>query len=435
MEMVVVALGVVAILLTALALGVWVFAALALAAILSLWGFGGFGFERIGLMMSKILFRASNSWELAAIPLFIFMGELIFRSDISERLFRGLAPLTRYLPGGLLHTNVFGSTLFASVCGSSAATTATVGKFTTRELANRGYNRDLSLGSLAGAGSLGLLIPPSIIMIVYGVQAEVSIIKLFMAGLLPGLMMAALFSAFIIIRAVANARVVPREPRGDTRLLAAVGLLMPILLLIGLVVGAIYSGIATPSESAAIGVTASLLLLLAERQLSVALILDALKGTLLTSAMVCSLLVAAAMLSAAMAYLHLPRELAAWIAAQQLSPVLLLLAIALFYVLLGMFLDGISLTVMSLPITLPVIVAAGYDPIWFGVFLVIMVELGQITPPVGFNLFVIQSLSGEPIGRVAMAALPFFLLMCLAAVMITGWPQIALWLPEVLSGG
>ncbi|WP_028241530.1 TRAP transporter large permease [Stutzerimonas azotifigens] len=432
MEMILIALGVVGLLLLTLALGVWVFAALALVAIGSLWLFGGFGFERIGLMLSKILFRASNSWELAAIPLFILMGELIFRSDISERLFRGLAPLTRLLPGGLLHTNVFGSTLFASVCGSSAATTATVGRITTRELASRGYDRDLALGSLAGAGSLGLLIPPSIIMIVYGVQAEVSIIRLFMAGLLPGLLVALLFSGFLMLRALHRPALAPREAPGDTGLLKAVGLLLPILVLIGLVIGAIYSGIATPSESAAIGVAAALLLLAAERQLSLGLLLEALKGTLATSAMVCSLLVAAALLSAAMAYLHLPRELAAWIAAQQFSPVLLLLAVALFYVLLGLFLDGISLTVMSLPITLPVVVAAGYDPVWFGVFLVIMVELGQITPPVGFNLFVIQSLSGEPIGRVALAALPFFLLMCLAAALITLWPPIALWLPQAL---
>ncbi|MEA3252710.1 MAG: TRAP transporter large permease subunit [Pseudomonadota bacterium] len=426
--------GVIALLLGILALGSWVFSGLAIVAMLSLWGLGDFDAQRIGLILSKILFRAANSWELSAIPLFILMGELIFRSDISERLFRGLTPLTRHLPGGILHTNVLGCTLFAAVSGSSAATTATVGKITTQELANRRYDRNLSIGSLAGAGSLGLMIPPSIVMIVYGVQAEVSISKLFMAGVLPGLLIAALYIGYVAMRSLIDPSVAPRDDDDTTGIGSALLNLAPVLGLIVIVLGAIYSGIATPSEAAAVGCAATLVLLLGERQLTLALFIDALRGALISSVMVCSLLIAAALLSTAMGYLHLPRELAAWIAAQGFAPVALLLAMALFYVVLGLFLDGISITVMSLPITLPIIVQAGYDPLWFGVFLVIMVELGQITPPVGFNLFVLQGLTGESIGRVALAAAPFFVLMCIAALLICLWPSIALWLPTVLSG-
>lgn len=434
MEMLLVGIGVIGLLFLVLALGNWVFAGLMVVAMFSLWVFGDFDPSRIGLIFSKILFRASNSWELSAIPLFIFMGELIFRSDISERLFRGLTPLTRYLPGGILHTNVLGCTLFAAVSGSSAATTATIGKITMRELADRQYDRNLSIGSLAGAGSLGLLIPPSIVMIVYGVQAEVSISQLFMAGVLPGLLIAALYISYVAVRCMLNPSL---APPGDTRshnVWRAFLDLAPVLGLIIIVLGAIYSGIATPSEAAAVGCTATLLLLLWEGQLTWRMFLDALRGALISAVMVCSLLVGAALLSTAMGYLHLPSELAQWIANQGFSPLALLLALAVFYILLGLFLDGISITVMSLPITLPIIIQAGYDPLWFGVFLVIMVELGQITPPVGFNLFVLQGLTGESISRIAVAAAPFFVLMCIAAVMISVWPMIVLWLPTVLSG-
>lgn len=434
MDMVWIAVGVAALLLTLLAVGTWVFAALAIAAMSSLWLLGDFQLDRIGLIFSRILYRAGNSWELSAIPLFILMGELIFRSDVSERLFRGLTPLTRYLPGGVLHTNVFGCALFAAVSGSSAATTATIGKITTHELASRGYDRNLSIGSLAGAGSLGLLIPPSIVMIVYGVQAEVSISRLFMAGVLPGFLIAALYSGFIMVRCGLKPQLAPAQTEDKIGVWQCLLLLFPVLFLIVIVIGSIYSGIATPSEAAAVGVAATLGLLAAEGQLKLALLLDALKGTLISATMVCSLLVTAMLLSTAMGYLHLPRELAAWIAAQHFSPAELLAALAVFYIVLGLFLDGISITVMSLPITLPIVVLAGFDPLWFGVFLVIMVELGQITPPVGFNLFVLQGLTGENIGRVAWAAAPFFLLMCAAAAMISFWPAIVLWLPQKLAG-
>lgn len=427
------AVGVGVLLLFFLSMGTWIFAAMLAVSIGSLWLFGDFGADRIGLIFSRILYRASNSWELSAIPLFILMGELIFRSNISDRLFKGLVPITRRLPGGILHTNVLGCTLFAAVSGSSAATTATIGKITTQELKTRGYDRNLSIGSLAGAGSLGLLIPPSIVMIVYGVQAEVSISQLFMAGVVPGLLIALLYSVYIGARSYLSPSLAPKQAATDQSVGQSILLLLPVLVLISIVIGSIYSGIATPSEAAAVGVAATLVLLGVERQLSARLFIEAFRGTLITSIMVCSLLITATLLSTAMGYLHLPRELAEWIAAQDFSPMSLLLALAVFYVVLGLFLDGISITVMSLPITLPIVLLAGFDPIWFGIFLIIMIELGQITPPVGFNLFVLQSLTGESISRVALAALPFFLLMCVAALIISVWPDIALWLPRFMA--
>ncbi|MEC4766378.1 TRAP transporter large permease subunit [Halomonas sp. CUBES01] len=427
------AVGVGVLLLLFLSMGTWIFASMLAVSIGSLWLFGDFDADRIGLIFSRVLYRASNSWELSAIPLFILMGELIFRSNISERLFKGLVPVTRHLPGGILHTNVLGCTLFAAVSGSSAATTATIGKITTQELKTRGYDRNLSIGSLAGAGSLGLLIPPSIVMIVYGVQAEVSISQLFMAGVVPGLLIALLYSVYIGARSYLSPSLAPKQAATGQSIGQSILLLLPVLVLISIVIGSIYSGIATPSEAAAVGVAATLVLLGVERQLTIRLFIEAFRGTLITSIMVCSLLITATLLSTAMGYLHLPRELAEWIAAQNFSPMLLLVALAVFYVVLGLFLDGISITVMSLPITLPIVLLAGFDPIWFGIFLIIMIELGQITPPVGFNLFVLQSLTGESISRVALAALPFFLLMCVAALIISVWPDIALWLPRFMA--
>ncbi|MBF9003449.1 TRAP transporter large permease [Vibrio nitrifigilis] len=431
MDILFTSMGVIAVLFVVLASGIWVFAGLAIVACCSLVVFAGMPIERVGLILSRILFRAGNSWELAAIPLFIWMGELIFRSDISNRLFKGLEPWTRIVPGGILHTNVVGCALFAAVSGSSSATTATIGKITTSELKQRGYDRQLSIGSLAGAGSLGLLIPPSIVMIVYGIQAEVSINKLFMAGILPGVLIALLYSGYLMIHATIKPHCAPKETQCDITFARSFRYLFPIIGLITIVLGAIYSGIATPSEAAAVGVFATLILLAIERQLTKEVLVNSLISTLQSSTMVCSIMVSAAMLSTAMGYLHLPSELARWIAKEHFSPAMLLIALALFYVVLGLFLDGISITVMSLPITLPIIVQAGFDPLWFGVFLVIMVELGQITPPVGFNLFVLQGLTGEKIGDVAKASFPFFLLMCTAALIICLAPQIALWLPKL----
>lgn len=419
-----------------LGLGFWVFSGLFMVSIGGLVLLEGMPLDRIGIIATNIIYSYSSAWELAAIPMFIWMGEIIFRTDLSDRLFRGLSPLVDFIPGRLLHTNIMGCTLFAAVSGSSSATTATVGKITTTELRQRGYDTNLTIGSLAGAGSLGLLIPPSIVMIIYGILAEVSISRLFAAGILPGLLVAAIYSSYIMVRAGIDPAKAPRGAEryslGD-RLWGLINLL-PVFFLVIIVLGSIYSGIATPSEAAAVGVAGAVFVTLVMRQLTWNVFIDSLKGALKTSCMVCSILIAAAFLSTAMGYLGIPRNLAEAIAGMNLSPVALILILSLFYIMLGLFLDGISIIVMSLPVTLPLATMAGFDPVWFGVYLVLMTELAQVTPPVGFNLFVIQGLTGESIGKVAKAAFPFFLLMCLSVAIVTIFPEIALWLPEVLFG-
>lgn len=422
-------------LMVILSSGMWVFLSLALAAALSLYGFLDYSPERIGAIASRVIVRSASSWELAAVPMFIWMGELMFRTDISDRLFRGLAPLVRHVPGGLLHTNIAGSALFAAVSGSSAATTATVGKITTTELQGRGYSESLAFGSLAGAGSLGLLIPPSIVLIIYGVLAEVSIAKLFIAGIIPGILIALLYTSYIGIRCILNPSLSPERDfdRRDAHPLQILRNLSPVLSMILVVLGSIYTGWATPSEAAGIGVLVAVVFAAVTRQLTWAIFRDSLQGALRTSAMVCAILMCAAFLSSAIGYMHLPREIAQFIESLDMSPYALIACLALFYIILGFFLDGISIIVMSLPITLPIVIQAGFDPVWYGIFLVIMIELGLMTPPVGFNLFVIQSISGKSIGTVAIYAIPFFLLMCLAAALLVVFPQIVLWLPQVIS--
>lgn len=417
-----------------LGLGVWIFVGLLAVSGLSLALLAGMDISRIGTIAANIVYRYSTTWELAAIPMFIWMGEIIFRTDISDRIFRGLTPFVNWLPGRLLHTNVLGCTMFAAVSGSSAATAATVGKITTTELSRRGYDQSLSLGSLAGAGSFGLLIPPSIVMIVYGILAEVSISRLFAAGVLPGIMIAVLFSGYIAFRAVLKPGIAPKaEARfKPLELIGAIIDLLPIITLMVIVLGAIYSGIATPSEAAAVGVFGAIVITICLRQFSVAMLVRTLLGAVVSSAMICSILIAAAFLSTAMGYLHIPSEIARTIGEWQLSPSMLIVVLTLFYLVLGLFLDGVSIIVMSLPITLPLAMQAGIDPVWFGIFLIVTVELGQITPPVGFNLFILQSLTGQSVGRVARYAFPFFLLMLGAIALLVWFPEIALWLPSTL---
>ena len=426
---------VIALLVGVLGLGTWIFVGLLAVSAISLLTLAGFSDHRLGVALASIVLRASKSWELSAIPLFIWVGEILFKAGFSARLFRGLAPLVDWMPGRLLHTNVVGCTLFAAVSGSSAATTATIGRITLTELKKRGYDEPLAVGSLAGAGSLGLLIPPSLLMIVYGVLAEVSIARLFAAGVLPGLMMAGLFMGWVMLRALMNPAVAPKASSDATRvpLWQSLWDLVPVLALIAVVLGSIYSGVATPSEAAAVGVILALLLTALFGQLTWDLIKTSLQETVLTSAMIVSILVSAAFLSTAAGYLHLPQELASAISALQLNPYVLIALIAVFYLIGGMVLDGISLTVMTLPIVLPLVTGAGFDPLWFGVFLVIMVEVGQITPPVGFNLYVLQGVTGHSLGQVARWAVPFFLLMCLGAALLTAFPTIALWAPSLIG--
>lgn len=417
-----------------LGLGVWVFAGLLLVSITGLVFLIDMSWFRVGAIMGPLVIRSATAWEVSAIPLFIWMGEMMLRTDMSDRLFRGLSPLTYHLPGRLLHTNIAGSALFAAISGSSAATTATVGKITITELGKRGYSQSLTFGSLAGAGSLGLLIPPSIVMIVYGVLAEVSISRLFAAGVFPGMMIAGLYSGYVIVASLLHPGAAPpdRARPGFRDVLRGIMDLIPITILIVLVLGSIYTGFATPSEAAAVGVVATIAMTILTRQFTLKMFFTSLRASVHTSCMIAIILVAAAFLSTAMGFLHVPQDVATAIAALDLTPTGLIAILAVFYILLGMFLEGISITVMSLPITLPLILAAGYDPIWFGVFLVIMVELAQVTPPIGFNLFIIQGLTGTPIMRVALAALPFFVLMCIGAALLVFFPEIALWLPNWL---
>ncbi|MEW5420958.1 TRAP transporter large permease [Amorphus sp. 3PC139-8] len=425
-----------ALLAVTLGSGVWIFAALILVSIVCQYFVLGFPLERIGIFLQSIAWRAANSWELSAIPLFLVMGEIISRTDIADRLFRGLTPWLEPVPGRLLHVNIAGSTIFAAVSGSSTATTSAVGRVTLPVLLERGYSPSLALGSLAGAGSLGLLIPPSIIMIIYGVLAEVSIAKLFIGGVLPGLLIAALYSAYIMARCLQHPERSPRANRtfAPREYWGALIEIAPFFILITVVLGGIYAGFVTPSEAAAIGVAATLVIAGVTGQLSFRLLSNALHAAVKTSCMICFIVVSAAILSSTLGFLHLPLDVATAIASLDLSPYALILFIGLLYIVLGLFLDGISIAVMTLPITLPLVLAAGYDPLWFGIFLVINIELGLITPPVGLNLFVLQGLTREPLGKVAAAAMPFFCLLIVAVVLITLFPGLALWLPNLVSG-
>lgn len=419
-----------------LAGGLWIFAAMFSAGIVALWVYSGFSIDRIGLLLQATTWKSARAWELSAIPLFIWMGEILIRTDIASALFRAIAPLTRRIPGGLLHTNVLGCTLFAAVSGSTAATTATIGKITLPELARYGYPKGLSVGSLAGAGSIGILVPPSIPLIVYGVLAQVSISDLFLAGLVPGLLVAALYSGYIFVRSRFSAdlrrlSITDSDMPGRDRLSILTDII-PFVLIVAIIFGGIYSGIATPSEAAALGVAATLLLVLARGQMSIRLVAETLFSTVRTSCMIAILLVSAGFLSSAMSFMHIPQAAGEAIAALNLSPFTLIIALTLFYLLLGCVLDGVSMMVMTLPITLPLVVGAGFDPIWLGVFLVLTMEMGLVTPPIGFNLFVIRAISQVTIGQIAYAALPFFFLLGLAVLLITVFPAIVLFLPSQL---
>ncbi len=409
-----------------LALGVWAFFSLLIATI-SIMVFGSdFGLDKVGILIAKITVRSSRSWELSAIPLFLFMGELLFRADLSRRLFDGLSTIFNRVPGGLLHVNVTGCTVFAAVSGSSAATTATVGRISVPELLNRGYSRSLILGSLAGSGSFGLLIPPSIGLIIYGVLGEVSIVRLFAAGFLPGLIVASFYSIYLGIASPrVNAGTIVMQWR------ALLGLL-PIFSLIIVVLGSIYCGIASPTEAAAVGVAGAMILALVEKRLTKKFIIESIFAATYLSCVIGAVVITASTLSTASGIVGAPQAIASWVVALNLNKAMLLFAFALFYILLGLFLDGVSILVLTLPLTMPIAVATGIDPIWFGIFLILMIELGLMTPPVGFNLFVIQSISRASIGEIALAAIPFFLIMCASVILFTIFPEIVLWLPNHL---
>jgi tripartite ATP-independent transporter DctM subunit len=378
------------------------------------------------------IWGAASSWTLTALPLFVWMGEILFRTRLSQDMFRGLAPWMQGLPGRLLHVNVVGCAIFAAVSGSSAATCATIGKMSLPELKSRGYPDGMAVGSLAGAGTLGLLIPPSIIMIVYGVSADVSISKLFMAGVLPGIMMAVLFSGYLMVWAWRNPQLVPAaDPdRGWRWKLGESRHLIPVLLLILAVLGSIYGGIATATEAAALGVVGALLISAMQGSLSWSTFRASLLGGTRLYCMIALILSGAAFLTLSMGYIGLPRHLAEWIASLGLSQVQLLAALMLFFIVLGCFLDGISIVVLTMGVILPTVEKAGIDTLWFGIFIVLVVEMAQITPPVGFNLFVLQGMTKREIGWIARATFPFFMLMVVAVALIYLVPQIVTFLPE-----
>ncbi|GKV64005.1 MULTISPECIES: TRAP transporter large permease [unclassified Sporosarcina] len=382
-------------------------------------------------IMNNILWNNTNSSTMLALPLFILMGEILFRSKISENLFKGLTPWISFLPGRLIHVNIAASSLFAAVSGSSAATTATVGKITLPELSKRNYDRSLSLGSLAGAGTLGFLIPPSMMMIVYGIVADVSIGKLFIAGIVPGIILAAGLSGYIIIRCLIN----PSLAVGDEKYSWAyrfqtLPLILPVIVLIVLVLGSIYSGWATPTEAASVGVAGSLVFALFSRTLTISIFKEVLLATVKTSTMIMLIVAGASYLSVVVGYLNMPAKLTAFISEMGLSSYMLIVILTIMYIILGCLLDGFSMIVMTMPLALPLIVAAGFDPLWFGIYLIFMIEVAQITPPVGFNLFVINGMVEEDILTIAKYALPSFLIILLIVAVVTVFPEIILWLPN-----
>jgi tripartite ATP-independent transporter DctM subunit len=385
-----------------------------------------------GDAMAVTIWGSASSWTLTALPLFVWMGEILFRTRLSNDMFKGLAPWMQSLPGRLLHTNVAGCTIFAAVSGSSAATCATIGKMTLPELKRRGYPEHMIVGTLAGASTLGLLIPPSIIMIVYGVTAEVSIARLFIAGVLPGLMLALLFSGYIAAWALANPGKIPAADQTLTFMqkLAESRSLIPVVLLISAVLGSIYTGIATATEAAAVGVVGSLVISAVQGSLNWQSFKDSLMGATRLYCMIALILAGAAFLTLSMGYIGLPRHLAEWIASLGLTQGQLILALAMFFIVLGCFLDGISMVVLTMGVIMPTVVKAGIDPIWFGIFVVLVVEMAQITPPVGFNLFVLQGMTGRELTWIAKVTLPMFLLMCVGVLLIYVFPGIVTWLPQ-----
>ncbi|PNH95396.1 TRAP transporter large permease [Vibrio diazotrophicus] len=422
----------VTVLFALLASGTWVALSLISVGIIGMLFLGN---DSFGLIYATSTWGAISDWSLAALPLFIWMGEILFRTRLSKDLFEGLTPWLSRFPGSLLHVNILSCGMFAAVSGSSAATAATIGKMTLPELKRQGYSDKMSIGTLAGSGTLGLLIPPSIILIVYGVSAEVSIARLFIAGAIPGIMLLLMFVGYTVFWSLRNKHETPPNEIVYTLKDKLGGLLklLPIICLVIFVLGSIYAGITTPTEAASFGVLGSLVLALTSRTLNRETFTQSLMGAVKTSCMIIFILAGAAFLTVAMGFIGLPRMLAEEIALMQLSPYMLLIYLTILFVILGCFLDGISVVVLTTSVVLPMVVQAGIDPLWFGIYIVLVVEMSQITPPVGFNLFVIQSLTGRNIIYIAKAALPFFFVLLAAVVIVTLFPQLVTWLPTNMT--
>jgi len=416
-----------------LASGVWI--GLTLSGVAWI-GMQLFSSRPAGDAMAVTIWGSSASWTLTALPLFIWMGEILFRTRLSQDMFKGLAPWMQALPGRLLHTNVVGCAIFAAVSGSSAATCATIGKMSLPELSKRGYPDIMAVGSLAGAGTLGLLIPPSIIMIVYGVTADVSISQLFIAGVIPGILLAGIFSLYIALWSIANPG---KIPPADARMtfwqkVRESRHLIPVVVLIAAVLGSIYAGLATATEAAGLGVLGSLVISAVQGSMNWETFKASLMGGTRLYCMIALILAGAAFLTLSMGYIGLPRHLAEWIATLGLSKFQLILALTAFYAVLGCFLDGISMVVLTMGVIMPTVQKAGIDALWFGIFIVIVVEMAQVTPPVGFNLFVMQGMTRRSIVYIARAAFPFFLLMVAMVVLLYVFPQVVTFLPQQMKG-
>lgn len=429
MELIALSLIFLFVLFLLLGLGVWVGLAMMGVAWVAMLIFTD---KPTGDAMTMVIWSHSTSWTLTALPLFIWMGEILFRTRLSDDMFRGLLPWLGKLPGGLLHTNIAGCTLFAAISGSSAATLTTVGKMSIPELRKRNYSEKMIIGTLAGASTLGLMIPPSLTLIIYGVATNESITKLFMAGILPGILLAIFFMLYIAVWSKFNKDKAPNSESNMTFMekMHESRLLIPLLLLIGAVIGSMYSGLATATEAAAIGVLGAFALAGVQGSITLKTFIESLLSACRTSAMIALILMGASFLSLAMGYTGLPRAMAHSISDLQLSPLSLLLALTVFYIIIGMFLDGISSVLLTMAVVEPMIRAAGIDVIWFGIFIVVIVEMAQITPPVGFNLFVLQGITKHEMGYIAKAALPMFMIMLLFAIVLIVFPDIATFLPR-----
>ena len=386
----------------------------------------------VGDVMITTMWSTASSWTLTALPLFVWMGEILYRTRLSEDMFKGLAPWMARLPGGLMHTNIVGCTIFAAVSGSSAATLTTIGKMSIPELRRRKYPEPMTIGTLAGAATLGLMIPPSLTLIVYGVTINESITKLFFAGVLPGLLLALLFMGYVAVasKLSRNWNPTPEEPLDLITKIRNSRFLLPVIGLILLVIGSMYLGYATATEAAAFGVIGALALAALQGSLNWQSFRESLMGATRTSAMIAFILVGAAFLSLSMGFTGLPRALANGIAAWELSQFELLMALLVFYIILGMYLDGISSVVLTMAVVEPMLRQAGIDLIWFGIFIVVVVEMAQITPPIGFNLFVLQGMTHHEMGFIARAALPMFAIMVVMVFILIAFPDLATWLPE-----
>ena len=421
----------ISVLLFFLGSGIWV--ALSMIGVSAI-GMMLFTSRPVGDAMATTIWGTASSWTLTALPLFVWKGEILFRTKLSENLFKGLSPWMQKLPGGLIHVNVVGCALFAEISGSSAATVATVGKMSIPELRKRNYPEKILLGSLAGSGTLGLLIPPSIILIIYGVAVQESIAKLFIAGIIPGIMIALIFMSYVIIWSLINKKEMPKilEEYSFLEKIKRSKQLLPVILLISAVIGSIYTGVATATEAASLGVVGALILSYFQKSLTLETFKSSLLGATKTSCMIAFILAGSTFLSLAMGFTGLPRNLAIWIQGMELSPYVLILVLMIFYIILGMFLDGISSVVLTMAIVEPMIRQAGIDVIWFGIFVVVVVEMAQVTPPIGFNLFVLQGMTKHEISYIAKTAIPMVALMVLMVIILVIWPELATWLPDTI---